>query len=185
MHLFFRYILLGIEHVLPLGYDHVLFIVALFLLNSRLKTAVIQCTLFTIAHSITLALATFDFIHIPLQVIETAIAFSIALVAIENLFIPTLNYLRMSLVFVFGLLHGLGFSSALNEIGIPKSELLTSLCGFNLGVEIAQLFIILICYFTLAYFWKKKEWYQEKLIHPINMMIACIAMVIGIQRLIN
>ena len=185
MNQFFHSIFLGIEHVLPFGYDHVLFMVALFLLNSRIKTAVIQCTLFTIAHSITLALATFDFINIPSQVIETAIAFSIALVAIENLFIPTLNHLRLSLVFVFGLLHGLGFASALKEIGIPKSDLLSSLLGFNLGVEIAQLLIVLISYFGIAYFWKNKDWFQNKLINPINMMIACIAMVIGIQRLLN
>ncbi len=182
---FVRYLQLGIEHVLPLGYDHVLFIVALFLLNSKLKTAFIQCTLFTIAHSLTLALAIFDFINIPTQVIETAIAFSIALVAIENLFIPTLNILRLSLVFLFGLLHGLGFANALKEIGIPKSQLIGSLFGFNLGVEIAQLLIILICYISIAYFWKKKDWYQEKLINPLNMIIACTALVIGIQRLLN
>ena len=185
MSYFVKYLQLGIEHVLPLGYDHVLFIIALFLLNSKLKSAFIQCTLFTIAHSLTLALAVFNFINIPSQVIEIAIAFSIALVAIENLFIPTLNALRLSLVFLFGLLHGLGFANALKEIGIPKPELFGSLLGFNIGVELAQLLIVIICFLSIAYLWKKKDWYQDKLINPLNMLIACIAMVIGIQRLLN
>ena len=140
------YLVHGIEHIL-LGYDHLLFVLALILIVPKLRVLVTTVTAFTLAHSITLALATLGFVHAPVPPTEAAIALSILLLACE--------IMRSSsgqpsftarwpwfVAFAFGLLHGFGFASALAEVGLPKGDIPLALFAFNVGVELGQLAFI-------------------------------------------
>ncbi len=144
------WIVSGFRHVIPSGLDHILFILGLFLLVPRLKPLLGQSLLFTLAHSITLALAIFGILHFPSKWIEVLIAVSIAWIGIENLFVKKLSNSRLYLVFGFGLIHGLGFASVLKEkLGDLSGKALTlPLVSFNIGVEIAQA-ALLICAFII------------------------------------
>jgi hydrogenase/urease accessory protein HupE len=130
----------GIEHIL-IGYDHIAFLIAIVLWASRLWPVVKVVTAFTIGHSVTLSLAALDIIRIPSSIIEPAIAASIIYVAAENFFSHDIQK-RWRDTFVFGLVHGFGFASALQEFGIPKSALVPALASFNIGVEIGQIAIV-------------------------------------------
>jgi hydrogenase/urease accessory protein HupE len=137
------YLGLGIEHIL-LGIDHLLFVLALLLLVRSWRRLVATITAFTVAHSITLAAATLGFVHVPVQPVEAAIALSIVFVAAEIVHgregRPGLTARWPWIVaFVFGLLHGLGFASALSEVGLPENAIPAALLFFNLGVEVGQL----------------------------------------------
>ena len=140
------YVVHGIQHIL-LGYDHLLFVLALILIVPKLRVLVATVTAFTLAHSITLALATLGFVHAPAPPTEAAIALSILLLACE--------IMRSSsgqpsftarwpwfVAFAFGLLHGFGFASALAEVGLPKGDIPLALFAFNVGVELGQLAFI-------------------------------------------
>ena len=116
----------------------------IFLLSPRLKTMLLQVTAFTVAHSITLGLSIYGLVSLPSRIVEPLIALSIAYVAIENLVTRELKPWRLALVFMFGLLHGLGFAGVLRELGLPRDEFLTGLLTFNLGVEGGQLTVIAI-----------------------------------------
>ena len=143
-----RYTLLGIEHILA-GIDHLLFVLALlFIVDGRWKL-IKTITAFTVAHSITLALATLGFVNLPSSPVEAAIALSIVFLAAEILWRQrgqdSLTFRRPWLVaFAFGLLHGLGFAGALSEIGLPPSEVPIALVFFNIGVELGQLLFIAV-----------------------------------------
>ena len=134
---------LGVEHIL-IGYDHLLFLLMLILRGGDLIQLLKIITGFTVAHSITLALAALDVVAIPSIVVESVIALSIAYVAAENLFPKFAASRRWTVSFIFGLVHGFGFSSVLREIGLPKENLLLSLLNFNLGVEAGQAAIVLL-----------------------------------------
>src|SRR5688572_456414 len=134
-----QYLWLGYTHILPKGLDHILFVLGIFLLSPRWKTMLLQVTAFTVAHSITLGLSIYGVVSLPSRIVEPLIALSIAYVAIENLLTRELNPWRLALVFMFGLLHGLGFAGVLRELGLPREEFLTALVTFNLGVEGGQL----------------------------------------------
>src|SRR6185503_8130840 len=121
------YIKLGFMHILPLGFDHILFILGIFFLNPNLKSTLLQATAFTLAHSITLGMAAAGVIHPLPSVIEPIIALSIAFIAIENIFVTSLKWRRILVVFGFGLVHGMGFAGALAEIGLPQDNLLNSI----------------------------------------------------------
>ncbi len=133
---------LGIQHILT-GFDHILFLLALMLRGGGLWPLIRIITAFTIAHSITLALSVFGVVTLPTGVVEAVIALSIAYVAAENLFLRDAASHRWAVSFVFGLVHGLGFSSALRELGLPHEGLLWSLLDFNLGVEVGQAGLVL------------------------------------------
>jgi hydrogenase/urease accessory protein HupE len=137
-----RYAEAGIEHIF-LGYDHIAFLAAIVLWARRLWPVVKVVTAFTIAHSITLSLAALDILRIPSAVTEPAIAASIVYVAAEN-FISRDFAKRWRDAFSFGLIHGFGFASALQEFGLPRSALVPALASFNLGVEIGQVAIVSI-----------------------------------------
>lgn len=141
----------GFHHVIPLGLDHLLFIIGLFLLVPKWKPLLGQSLLFTLAHSITLSLSIFKIVEMPSKWIEVMIAVSIAWIGIENLFTRTLGRKRLILVFAFGLLHGMGFASVLAEKldGIPRSQLLGPLFGFNVGVELAQVTVLAVAFLVL------------------------------------
>ena len=182
MNIVFQYWQLGILHVFPTGLDHMLFITALFFLSSKFKTALIQCSVFTLAHSITLFLAVLGYLRFNSKWIEIIIALSIFIVAVENLILQQINWHRLLLIFLFGLIHGLGFATALSQQPIVQSILLKALFGFNLGVETAQAGIIVFCYFLFARGFSHKVWYQKKLVQPISLTIACIALFWTVER---
>lgn len=145
---FKRYIVLGIDHILD-GIDHLLFVLGLLLLVNGKWKLVKTITAFTIAHSITLGLATFGIIDIPQSPVEAVIALSIVLLAVEIIHAKQgrrgLSYhFPWLIAFGFGLVHGLGFAGALAEIGLPQSEIPIALLLFNIGVEIGQLFFVLV-----------------------------------------
>ena len=148
---FGSWIISGYHHVIPLGLDHLLFIFGLFLLAPRWKPLLGQSLLFTLAHSITLALAIFQVISLPPILVEILIAASIAWIGIENLIMKELKASRLVLVFGFGLLHGLGFASVLREkLGdLTGSALALPLVSFNLGVELAQVTVLTASFLLL------------------------------------
>ena len=178
------YLKLGIQHIIPFGIDHILFIVGLCLLSTNIKTIFWQATAFTVAHSITLALSMKNIITLPSAVVEPMIALSILFVAVENIILSELKAWRILIVFVFGLIHGLGFASALNEIGLPRNKFLTSIFSFNLGVEIGQV-IIIACIFVLVIVPAgKKPWYKKAIAYPLSALIGLIAVYWTIERII-
>ncbi|WP_411826839.1 HupE/UreJ family protein [Luteolibacter sp. AS25] len=154
------WIISGYRHVIPLGLDHLLFIIGLFLLAPRWKPLMGQSLLFTFAHSITLALAIFGVISLPSKLIEILIAASIAWIGIENLLVRELKPKRLIIVFAFGLLHGMGFASVLGDKldGISGAQIALPLVGFNVGVELAQI-TVLICSFLVL--WPLRRWTKK------------------------
>jgi len=140
------YIPTGFDHIVPLGLDHILFVLGLFFLSTRLGPLFWQVSAFTLAHTITLALAALGHVSVPASIVEPLIALSIAWVAIENLFSRGLSRWRPVVIFGFGLLHGLGFASVLAEFGLPEGQFVPALIGFNIGVEIGQLCVIAVAF---------------------------------------
>ncbi len=177
------YLKLGYTHILPLGLDHILFVLCLFFLSPNLKTILWQATAFTITHSITLALAAYGVFSPPASVVEPIIAISILFVALENTFISKLKPSRIFIIALFGLIHGMGFASVLTDIGLPKQEYLTGLIMFNVGVEFGQITIILLAWFCIAYWFRKKIWYRKVIVIPTSILIACIAFYWTIERI--
>ena len=180
---FWFYLKMGVEHIVPLGLDHILFIIALCLLNTKLKTIIWQATAFTVAHCITLALSAKGLVELPADVVEPIIAMSIAFIAIENILLDRLQPWRILLVFLFGLIHGLGFASVLDDIGLPRNYFFTSILAFNIGVEIGQIFIIAAVYFLLIRPFGHKPWYKKRIVYPISILIALAGIYWTIERI--
>ena len=178
-----EYTLLGFNHIIPKGLDHILFVLALFLLSPKLRPLVLQVSIFTLAHTITLFLGALKIITIPAIIIEPIIALSICFIAIENLFTESIRRTRPYIIFIFGLLHGLGFAGVLNEIGISTNLFISSLISFNVGVELGQISVIILSYILIALLFQKKSWYQNRVTKPISMIIAFIGFYWFIQRL--
>ena len=178
-----EYTLLGFKHIIPKGLDHILFVLALFLLSSKLRPLVLQVSIFTLAHTITLFLGALKIITIPAIIIEPIIALSICFIAIENLFTENIRRTRPYIIFIFGLLHGLGFAEVLNEIGISTNLFVVSLISFNVGVELGQISVIILSYILIALLFQKKSWYRHRITKPISMIIASIGFYWFIQRL--
>jgi hypothetical protein len=137
------FVALGIEHILS-GYDHLLFLLGLLLAGGSLGSLAKIVTAFTVAHSVTLSLAVTDVVTLPDRLVEAVIALSIAFVAAENLAPRPAVSRRWVASFLFGLVHGFGFSSALRELGLTREGLVLSLLGFNLGVEAGQALVIAV-----------------------------------------
>ena len=147
-----RFVQAGIEHIF-LGYDHIAFLAAIVLWAQRLWPVIKIVTAFTIAHSITLSLAALQVVVIPSAIVEPAIAATIMFVAAENFFSRNVDG-RWRVTFVFGLIHGFGFASALQEIGLPANAALPALAAFNIGVEIGQVVIVALI-FPLLLWWDR------------------------------
>ena len=178
------YLKLGYQHILPFGLDHILFVVSLCLLSTKIKVIFWQATAFTVAHSITLALSMKSIVMAPSAVVEPIIALSIVFVALENLLLTNLKPWRIFLVFLFGLIHGLGFASSLNEIGLPRDKFATSIVSFNVGVELGQITIILLVFALFVLPFGKKEWYKSRIVYPLSIAIALIAGFWTVSRLL-
>lgn len=177
-----RYLLLGFTHILPKGADHILFVLGLFLLSTRFRPLFWQITAFTLAHSITLALAMYGVFTLPSSVVEPLIALSISFVAIENVFSSRLHVWRPFVVFGFGLVHGLGFASVLLELGLPRQEFGAALVAFNLGVEAGQLSVIAGAALLAGWFFRK-PWYRSFITIPLSCIIAVIGLLWACQRM--
>ena len=179
---FLSYLKQGFEHILPEGLDHILFVLGLFLLCRAWKPILIQVTIFTAAHTITLALATLGYVSADQRIVEAVIAASITIVALENIFRPTYGKFRLLMVFGFGLIHGLGFAQRLIDERIPEGSLGSALLGFNVGVELGQLAIIGLA--VAATFWlKDEEKYRRWVVIPASALIALAGIIWAIERL--
>lgn len=171
---FANYVAIGFEHIVPKGLDHILFVVGLFLLSPRLKPVLWQVTWFTLAHSATLALGMTGLVRIPPSVVEPLIALSIVYVAVENLRGDRLGRWRPLVVFLFGLLHGLGFAGVLAEIGLAPGDFLVGLVAFNLGVELGQLAVVAGCFLAVGVWFGDRAWYRRAVAMPASLAIAAI-----------
>lgn len=176
------YLKLGYTHILPEGFDHILFVCGLCLLSKKISVILWQATAFTVAHSITLALSMQNIIVAPSAVVEPIIALTILFVALENLMLTELKPWRIALVFMFGLVHGMGFASALNEIGLPRNKFATSILSFNMGVELGQITIIAAMFLLIVIPLGKYPWYRTRVVYPLSILIALIAGYWTIQR---
>lgn len=176
------YLQLGFTHIIPLGFDHILFVLSLYLLNPKLKPILWQATAFTVAHTITLGLAMYQIIKPPASIVEPVIALSIVYVALENIFSPRLKVSRIGVVFLFGLVHGMGFASALTQLGLPQNSYLSSLLMFNLGVELGQITVILAAFFLIGLPFSNKPFYRKKIVIPLSIIIAVIAAYWTVER---
>jgi len=178
-----RFVILGFQHIVPKGFDHILFIMALAVGAPRLGQLIKLATAFTLAHSITLGLAAFGVVRAPSDIVEPAIALSIAVVAILSIFRPqgSVGLDRLGLVFAFGLLHGLGFASALQETGLPRGQEVIALASFNVGVELGQVTVILAVLAAVG--WCSRKWfYASRISLPVNTAVALTGLFWTVQR---
>jgi hypothetical protein len=177
-----QYLTLGFTHIVPAGPDHILFVLGIFLLSRRLKPILQQVTAFTVAHTLTLALSIYGVVRLPPSIVEPLIALSIVFVAVENILVPELRPSRIALVFCFGLLHGLGFAGVLSEMGLPRSEFLTALLSFNLGVEGGQLAVISVAFLLVGLPFRGQAWYRQRVVVPASCLIAAVGLYWSVQR---
>ena len=181
---FILYLKEGFLHILPAGLDHILFVLALFLLTTRWQSLLIQVSTFTIAHTITLAFSTLATFNLPAYIVEPLIALSITYVAFENLITHELKKSRLLLVFLFGLLHGLGFASVLSDLGLSAVHFTLSLLSFNIGVELGQLTILAVA-FLLVYPFRQKSIYHSYIVRPGSVLIGIIGLWWGVERILT
>lgn len=189
-----QFFLLGIEHILD-GYDHILFLIGLLVIVVSVRELLVIVTSFTVAHSITLILASVGVIALPSRITESVIAASIVFIAVEN--IAYLMRLqegkrpkgwfanpahRWMLVFGFGLVHGLGFSSALREIGLPDTNLIPALLSFNIGVEAGQLMIVAVTLPVMVYL-HHKGW-RSRIAATMSIIIGIAGAAWLVQRVL-
>lgn len=182
------YLLLGVDHILE-GFDHLLFVLALLLLVANIRMLIWTITAFTVAHTLTLMLASLDMIHLSSRAVEATIALSIIFIAAEVVYAMrgrehlTKKYPWL-IAFGFGLIHGLGFAEALKEIGLPQNEIVPSLIFFNIGVEIGQLLFV-FAVLLLAWIFKsliEKHHYIYKM--ALTYSIGIIATVWLFERVL-
>jgi len=178
---FVRYLTLGFEHILPLGVDHILFVLGLFLLSAQWRPLLLQVSAFTVAHTLTLALSMAGVVSLSPRIVEPLIALSIAYVAIENIATGDLKPWRPAVVFGFGLLHGLGFAGVLRDLGLPAGEFVPALVAFNLGVEAGQLAVLLLA-FALLGWCRKADWYRAQVTVPASLAIALVGLFWAVTR---
>lgn len=175
----------GFVHIVPLGWDHILFVVALTLGSlDRYRRLILELSAFTLAHTLTLGLGALRLINVPASVVEPLIAFSIAAAALEYLFRAEAKRLRFSLVFGFGLLHGLGFAGALLDLGFSGGSFLAFLTCFNLGVELGQLAVVALCLVIFIFLarWPKA---LEATLPVLAGAIAFVGLVVGVTRVLG
>lgn len=172
--LFADYASIGFAHIVPMGLDHILFVVGLFLLSAKLSSLLWQVSSFTVAHTVTLALGMLGLVTIPPAIVEPLIAASIVYVGVENILTAKLHRWRPALVFGFGLLHGLGFAGVLKDIGVQTDHFVLGLIAFNVGVELGQLTVIALCFAAVGLWFRHREWYRTRITIPASVMIAVV-----------
>jgi hydrogenase/urease accessory protein HupE len=178
---FVFYLRLGVEHIIG-GIDHLLFLLALLALSTSLWQTVKIVTAFTVAHSITLSLAVLGLVDVPSSIVEPLIAASIVWVAVENLVAPAGAGRRWLIAAIFGLVHGLGFASALSELGLSRDALVRALIGFNIGVELGQLAFVAVVMPPLV--WASRPRRLPRLPQILSVIVAVVGAVWLVERLI-
>jgi hypothetical protein len=179
---FVDYIGVGFDHIIPLGLDHILFVLGLFFLALKLRPLLWQVTAFTLAHTVTLALGAMDIIRISPDIVEPLIAASIVYVGVENVLSRGLTPWRPVIVFMFGLLHGLGFASVLSDFGLGASNFVPKLIGFNVGVELGQLAVIAAAFVCFGVLFGNHDWYRRRISGPVSIAISAIAVFWVLER---
>ena len=177
---FADYIRVGFDHIVPLGLDHILFVLGLFFLSLRMGSLLWQISAFTLAHTVTLALGALDIVRLRGDIVEPLIAASIVYVGIENVLARGLMPWRPVVVFMFGLLHGLGFASVLSDFGLGAEHFVPKLIGFNVGVEIGQLAVILAAWIALGAIFSRYAWYFARIAAPVSIGISVIALFLSL-----
>jgi hydrogenase/urease accessory protein HupE len=170
---------LGIEHILT-GFDHLMFLFGVILVGGKLRTLLLAVTAFTLAHSVTLGLATLGFWAPSPNVVEPAIALSIVYVGVENWFVSDASR-RWLLTFPFGLIHGFGFAGALREIALPKAQVPIALLSFNLGVETGQL-LVLAAILPILFWLRRRPWFALQGMRSASTLVAIAGLVWFVQR---
>ena len=178
-----QYLQLGFRHIVPQGLDHILFVLGIFLLTTKLRPILVQVTAFTIAHSVTLGLTMYGIVSLSSRVVEPLIALSVAYVAIENMVTSKLTPWRPAMVFGFGLLHGMGFAGVLTELKLARAEIIPALISFNVGIELAQLTVIAAALFGVAVWIRDKPWYRPRFVIPASAAIAATGLFWTVQRI--
>jgi hypothetical protein len=178
------YVSAGFLHIVPKGLDHILFILGIFLMSMRLKPLLLQATMFTIAHSLTLSLGVFGLVNLPPQIVEPLIALSIAYVAFENLASEQLSRFRLPVVFAFGLLHGLGFATILTEFGLPEELYVAALLWFNVGVEFGQIALLVCAYLAITVWFSRAEVYRRYVVLPGSLAIGGLGAYWMVERVV-
>lgn len=192
------YIVDGVRHI-AVGFDHILFLIALLLpavlvregrrwipvadMHTAFWSVLKIVTAFTIAHSITLSLASIDVVRLPSRLVESLIAASVLATALDNIW-PFLPRKRWLVAFAFGLIHGFGFASVLADLNLPNSSLVLSLLGFNIGVEIGQL-ILLALVIPLAYLTRSSAAYPRLALQTGSVVIAAVSFGWLLERSLN
>jgi hypothetical protein len=176
-----RYAWLGILHIVPRGADHMLFVLGLFLMTRGLRDLLVRISAFTLAHTLTLGLSAAGWVAIPGTWVEPLIALSIAWIAFENVRSKEWSGWRTAVVFGFGLLHGLGFAGVLGDLGLPDGQFLPALLGFNVGVEIGQLSVVLAAWLLLHRF-REHVAYRSRVVVPVSFVIGAIGLWWAIER---
>jgi hydrogenase/urease accessory protein HupE len=169
---------LGVEHIFT-GYDHLAFLVGLLIATGSFRSLVKIVTSFTVAHSVTLCLATFDLVVMPQRLTESLIALSIVYVAAENL-LRSKAIERYRITFLFGLIHGFGFSTILRDMQLPRGNLALSLFSFNAGVELGQLAFVAIV-FPVTLYLASSRW-RAGVMSAVSFVVVCLSTYWFVQR---
>ena len=176
-----QFFLLGFTHILPDGPDHILFILGLFFLARNFSVLLLQMTLFTLAHSLTLGLSLYGIISVSTTFVEVAIALSISFIAIENLFTEQLSHWRPWVVFAFGLIHGLGFAHTFQAKILSANDFLPALFSFNVGIEAGQLVVVGLAFAAVGAWWKR-DFYVKAIARPASALIALTGLYWAVDR---
>lgn len=183
-----RYIHSGIIHIVPHGLDHILFVIGLLAFSRSSHHLLLQISLFTVAHTLTLAAASLGLITLSPALVEPLIALSIAYIGVENLLrsspqiTPQFTLMRGGVVFAFGLLHGLGFASVLADFGLPDTAFLASLISFNIGVELGQLIVVIPLFVLFRYILAEPKYYKIIFQVPVSVLIALTGIYWALER---
>lgn len=180
------FIPVGFGQILPFGGDHMLFLLALFILSPFLKPLFWQAVVFALAQSATLALGTFGMIDLPMQILGPLLALSITLLAIETIFSASsasgVTWFRTTLVFGVGLLQGLSWARILRETGWPKGQALPELAGFSIGVGLGQIAVLLLAFVVLGVWTRNQAWYRTRVALPVAVTVASLGFYTLLER---
>ena len=179
---FSNYIQVGFTHIIPKGIDHILFVLGLIFFSQKIYALLFQISLFTLAHTITLGLSSLKIINLPIALVEPLIALTIVYIAIENILKSEGLKYRSMTIFIFGLLHGLGFASVLNTFGLPENHFILALTGFNLGVELGQITIVILVYLILKLLFNTKEQFRNYITIPGSLIIGVFGIWWSLER---
>lgn len=176
-----NYLELGVEHVV-IGFDHIAFVIGITLATGSLRHIMQRISVFTLAHSLTLIIAALQVVTLPSPLVESVIALSVIYIG-ASLWFPRWHTGYLPIIFIFGLLHGLGFAAALADIGLPSGFLLPSLISFNVGVEVGQLAIVALTLAGLALAHRLRL-PQRYLINAAAVTITAAGLIWLTQRLV-